>query len=178
MNYSRWKDVAEFIGVTAIVASLIFVGVQLRQDRDIAETEILASDQAVELDFASLVQAEPEIWRKGLVGEPLSAEEEVSFDLMAYALFRLYANIFRRGLVFEGLTGFTDLSISRSFAFFIYGNPGLRAWFDQLVETRALTQRAYGLPDEIRAYPAVVNELLLQLDEGVFEVPEKSFFPY
>ena len=36
----NWKDTAEFIGVLAIVASLIFVGMQMRQDRVHARSEL------------------------------------------------------------------------------------------------------------------------------------------
>ena len=36
MKFSQWKDVAELTGLVAIVASLIFVGLQLKQSQDIA----------------------------------------------------------------------------------------------------------------------------------------------
>ncbi|MGI9202482.1 MAG: hypothetical protein ACR2Q3_00645 [Woeseiaceae bacterium] len=36
MNISAWKDIAELVGIGAIVASLIFVGMQLKQSQDIA----------------------------------------------------------------------------------------------------------------------------------------------
>lgn len=36
MKFSQWKDIAELIGLVAIVASLIFVGLQLKQSQEIA----------------------------------------------------------------------------------------------------------------------------------------------
>jgi hypothetical protein len=36
MKSGNWKDVAEILGILAIVASLIFVGLQLKQSQDIA----------------------------------------------------------------------------------------------------------------------------------------------
>lgn len=36
MNFSQWKDIAELIGLAAIIASLIFVGLQLKQSQEIA----------------------------------------------------------------------------------------------------------------------------------------------
>lgn len=36
MKFSQWKDIAELVGLVAIVASLIFVGLQLKQSQDIA----------------------------------------------------------------------------------------------------------------------------------------------
>ena len=36
MKTTSWKDIAELIGIAAIVASLIFVGLQLKQSQEIA----------------------------------------------------------------------------------------------------------------------------------------------
>ncbi len=39
MKSISWKAVEEFLGATAIVASLIFVGLQLRQEQRVASIE-------------------------------------------------------------------------------------------------------------------------------------------
>ena len=36
MDLKKWKDIADLVGLAAIVASLIFVGLQMRQSHDIA----------------------------------------------------------------------------------------------------------------------------------------------
>ena len=36
MRLSEWKDIAELVGLVAIIASLIFVGLQLKQSQEIA----------------------------------------------------------------------------------------------------------------------------------------------
>ena len=36
MRSVNWKDIAEFVGIAAIVASLIFVGLQMKQSHEIA----------------------------------------------------------------------------------------------------------------------------------------------
>lgn len=36
MKQSNWKDIAELVGIAAIVASLVFVGLQMRQSQEIA----------------------------------------------------------------------------------------------------------------------------------------------
>ena len=36
----HWKDIAELIGSTAIVLSLVFVGLQVRQSQLIAQSDI------------------------------------------------------------------------------------------------------------------------------------------
>lgn len=40
MKTTSWKDVAELIGIAAIVASLVFVGLQMKQSHEIALAEI------------------------------------------------------------------------------------------------------------------------------------------
>ena len=51
MNKTDWKGTAELIGIAAIVASLIFVGMQLRQEQAIAIVDtygsIVESNEAV-----------------------------------------------------------------------------------------------------------------------------------
>ncbi len=42
MKEANWKDLAELVGIAAIVASLIFVGFQLKQERAIARAELQA----------------------------------------------------------------------------------------------------------------------------------------
>ena len=36
MKFAEWKDVAELVGIAAIIASLLFVGLQLKQSHEIA----------------------------------------------------------------------------------------------------------------------------------------------
>jgi len=36
LKTASWKDIAELFGIAAIVASLIFVGLEMRQTREIA----------------------------------------------------------------------------------------------------------------------------------------------
>ena len=40
MPFDRWKDVIELTGIVAIVASLVFVGPQIRQDDRTARLEL------------------------------------------------------------------------------------------------------------------------------------------
>ncbi len=40
MKNTNWKDIAELVGIAAIVASLVFVGLQMRQDHVFARSEL------------------------------------------------------------------------------------------------------------------------------------------
>ena len=48
MQFWNLKDIAEFVGIVAIVASLIFVGMQMRQDQVIAVAEALSESVSAE----------------------------------------------------------------------------------------------------------------------------------
>lgn len=59
MKSVNWKDIAEFIGISAIVASLVFVGLELRQTREIAISEAYQMRAAIEVSHASAISNVP-----------------------------------------------------------------------------------------------------------------------
>jgi hypothetical protein len=60
----RWKSIIEVIGVMSIVASLIFVGLQIRQSTAIAMDAALASDTTIIIATEELVLENPDVWRR------------------------------------------------------------------------------------------------------------------
>jgi hypothetical protein len=40
MKFREWNEIAELVGIAAIVASLVFVGLQMRQDHVLARSEL------------------------------------------------------------------------------------------------------------------------------------------
>jgi hypothetical protein len=163
------------VGIAAIVASLIFVGVQLRQDGQIAEAERLATEQILDLEISRFIDERRDVWRKGLAGEELSADDQVSFDVIAFALFRQQANENRSSLL---LRGTSPDNLVESYALFVYLNPGLRAWFDELVEIRAYSDRTYGRSDDLRYFPLLVSEQLQHLDDTGLPSHDPYPLPY
>ena len=58
MKDTNWKDIAELVGVAAIVASLIFVGLQMRQSHEIALADQYQSrSEAVQDLYISMYEA-------------------------------------------------------------------------------------------------------------------------
>ena len=55
MGNSNWREIAELFGIAAIVASLVFVGLQLRQDRQIAKSDSLVAQQILDVEIAALL---------------------------------------------------------------------------------------------------------------------------
>ena len=52
MNSSKWKSVAELVGISAIVASLMFVGLQLKQGHEIALANQYQARAEAYMEFA------------------------------------------------------------------------------------------------------------------------------
>ncbi len=83
MRSIGWKDIVEFVGIIAIVASLLFVGLQLQQDRQLARAE-LGSDANEFMGIVDLGMSDPEVgrvWAKMLDSpQDLSLAEMVQVD--------------------------------------------------------------------------------------------------
>ena len=77
MRATNWKDYAELVGIAAIVASLIFVGLEMRQTRSIALAATYQTRADSEMFLMSYIQ-QPDIrrvWIKVTNDEVLSQEE-------------------------------------------------------------------------------------------------------
>ena len=82
MKHVDWKFVAESVGIVAIVASLVFVGLEMRQTRLLAMATAYQarSDSEIALEFAILeFDAFNDIRQKILTGQDLSEEEWRNF---------------------------------------------------------------------------------------------------
>ena len=124
MKNSSWKDYAEIIGIAAIVASLIFVGLQMRQDREIAVANVQATFLELFVEIRSDINQNAEIWYSGLAGDQLSGADAIIFSNLA-------ANLRRQTIIqsaqlrsLRGLGQRDDFSIIQ-FADLIRRNPGL-----------------------------------------------------
>ena len=154
MKKTDWKDVAELVGIAAIVASLVFVGLQLRQEQVIARTELASvsaeiknqinykiSDPGFSKTFAKMLTAPGD----------LSLEEKVQLHgvyWMVIEAFKRDCYIMNRGIFEE-----CEEQI-QSLAPLYFGNEYSQDWW------RANRQEtAYSLPDW-------VDSLILNLDKN------------
>jgi hypothetical protein len=81
-------DLGQAISIIAnlgVVAGLIFVGLEIQQEREIAQANRLQSNSGAYRNWAEIVADNAELWAKGIYGEPLSLEEAVAFDALARA---------------------------------------------------------------------------------------------
>jgi hypothetical protein len=86
MKSVNWKVAAESIGITAIVASLIFVGLQMRQTQVIALNESNWNSLLSEIEARRAIYEFPDIWVKGNAGAELNGSEAVIYKALIYDL--------------------------------------------------------------------------------------------
>ena len=83
-----WNKYIEVLGVLALVASLLFVGYQLQQDRQIAGAQVTTEAAAATYELLALMSDSRDIWLRGLKGEDLSEADEIAFKAIAVAVCR------------------------------------------------------------------------------------------
>lgn len=128
MKSSNWKDTAELIGIVAIVASLIFVGMQLRQDQSIAEAQIYSQSNQLAIDLANLINEDRDIWVRGIAGDDLTVEEEAVFENIYMAIYLNYGGLWQRA---NRLSTRSPESAARQLAYQILTHPGLRRMWEK-----------------------------------------------
>ena len=127
MKFDKFKDVAELIGIVAIVASLIFVGLQMRQEQKIALAEAFNSISTSRFDNAEAIKGDVDVWLAGSSEQDLSDEERAKFEILVYQLndhwFFMYTQL-------SQLQSQEELKfLINSYARLLYNNPGaLEVW--------------------------------------------------
>jgi len=152
LNSADWKNVAEFIGIAAIVASLIFVGLQLRQDFGIARSQVWAERNILRAELAALINENPNIWTKGLRGEELTEPETAQFEsIFVLYLFKESAHYLQRTV---GISPGPPEEIAFRFVNMITTYPGLQSTFTKWIAARPM-----------EGVPPFVVEVQRQLEE-------------
>jgi hypothetical protein len=172
MKSLQWRDVADLVGVTAIVASLVFVGLQLKQDRKLGMADITSARTESAVALTQLVIENRELWIRGLNGEELSTVEEMTFFAIAETietyLFEEWSNL---GQIGDG--EFAD-TVLKDYAYQIYAYPGLRRIWEDDGE-RLRTQESMNLGN---AFRTAVDEELVELQSRGDPVREEPNYVY
>jgi hypothetical protein len=126
----NWKDIAELVGITAIVASLIFVGIQLQQDRRIALSDYMSnwSDRADTI--SELISDNAAVWNKACLGHELTAEERIIASQIFSRL--LSHKTITWGIYREGVFGSPDDGPAEQLAVMAWRYPGVRAMLEEI----------------------------------------------
>ena len=165
MKFQNVKETAELVGIGAIVASLIFVGLQMRQTAAIARAQMYGSQLENALAAYSTIADHPEIWMRGRRGDELDpADAEVFYQQVLGIADQAYYEVKEGDLLGFGTTE-RVLDIA-DFAGFLYEIPGARrVWQEE--EQRLRKIRRIVRPGEQRStWADQVNEVLLRIEKA------------
>ena len=124
MKSNNWKDFAELIGIAAIVASLIFVGLQMRQAEVIAQSEMHTSILANRIAMHAAIIEHPDIWVRGNKGDKLEEDESAIFSRQVTILNDEAYYAVQQSIIW-GRLEVADLDAA-IFAAYLHENPGAR----------------------------------------------------
>jgi len=125
MADAKWKDTAELVGIGAIVLSLIFVGLQMRQERDIALAQSFIEHVASGTDYRLALSQYSDLIVKGNSGTSLNEVELHQLKLLVEAA---EDRVFMRHIS-QQLLELRIATPELKFASFLYRNPAAReAW--------------------------------------------------
>jgi DNA-binding GntR family transcriptional regulator len=125
LESQKLHDWLQVIGIAAVVASLIFVGLQIKQSDEIALAEILESVAARAIEERALIAANADTWQKACLGEMLTAHEE----LIAANIYMNYLqNNFNSWVRFQetGIGGTGSGFLTDAYAANIHRYPGFK----------------------------------------------------
>lgn len=77
MGSQKLHDWLQVIGIAAVVGSLIFVGLQIKQSDEIALAEVLESAATRAIEERALIAENADTWQKACLGERLTAQERM-----------------------------------------------------------------------------------------------------
>ena len=146
MESRNWKGVGDFVGMGAIVASLIFVGVQLKQDREVALAESIQAAEASFAQTSAMIAEHANVWLKGRTSEELSEAESIVMRQLVNALYRRARNTaqMRRNLGRPGNAPMMDFAIA------LYENPGARRTWEAFSENEIAYFKQMAPNDDFR----------------------------
>ena len=161
MDSAKLSDWMQVIGFFALVASLIFVGLQIRQDQEIAIVEAMSHRFENAEALTNLVNENPDIWVRGLDGEELSTEDFAIFSAIADVVEEHYLQSYVR---FLRIGPFPPENAARNYAYVLYHRPPLRRLFEPHLEFTVSRSKAFESGQGGRSFSIVVDAMLKELD--------------
>ena len=162
MSFKKFNEVAELLGMVAIVASLIFVGLQMRQSQRIALADMLSADSSASIELASLMSDHSEVWVRGIAGEELEDSDAVVFKSIVFAL---GDNAWSRQDQYRRLGDDTMADgLVHRFAAYLHDRPGVRrVWTER--EASLKNSRVLLNPLEVEVVSEYVDTIMKDLAE-------------
>ena len=162
MRKNEWKGVAEIVGISAIVGSLIFVGLQIRQEQNVAVSQIYQTTMAAQVEIHIAMAEHAEVLAKARNVDELSDAERIVVEelIEMWSARAFFETVSARRIDDGDWSGPVNM-----FAFLLYNNPGLQQlWLEKLSRKEHFyTQLNQGAPflqfnNQVREKLASVQE--------------------
>jgi hypothetical protein len=143
MKVADWKDVAELVGIAAIVASLLFVALQLKQSHEIAlATQFQARAEATQNLHLTAIEADwlPVRPRRNRISNDMSARD-INVFLWLWIQYDNHYYQYQAGFLDESSWQAQFQNVRELYSFcdarFVYEwrKKGLRSEFVELIES-------------------------------------------
>jgi hypothetical protein len=132
------NDWLQVIGLFGVLGGLVFVGLQLKFDRNVAMAAAVDAGSEWNVDWSELVTENTDVWLKGLKGEQLSEKEAIQFDVIANTWqMRQFANYNR---TLHTLIDAKPERWIRQFAIDVHRYPGMRDYWRSHLERSQFEQ--------------------------------------
>ena len=162
MDSQKPHEWLQIIGIAAVVASLIFVGLQIKQSDDIAFAEVVESSAARGTEQRAVIAAHADTWQKACLGEQLSAAEK---SIAGSIYFNYLQNNFNSWIRYQE-TGFGSAGsgfLIDSFAANIHRYPGFKQMALSFSEWGELGARFDGRL--VEEYTAAIRQRIGELEQ-------------
>ena len=162
MDSQKLHDWLQIIGIAAVVASLVFVGLQLKQSDEIALADIFESAAARGVEQRALVAANADTWRKACLGEQLTEPEKL---IAGSIYFNYVQNSFNSWSRFEetGFGGGGSQFYVDAYAANIHRYPGFKQLAISWNDWGELGARFDG--ELIQIFGAAIRQRLAELEQ-------------
>ena len=171
MDSAKLNDWMQVIGIFAVVLSLIFVGLQMRQEQEIAIVDTYGSVAEAQMNLSVLVGENMGVWKRGLEDEELTEDESGKFAGLVAAVWSHYQRYFIR---WTRLGPGDPANVASEFAYALYVFPGLRKVFEANQIFTNSRNTARGAADRISPWTSSVVSYLEQYDKEAPPVPDSK----
>ena len=89
MNLDQIANIAEIIGASLVVITLVFLTMQIRQNTQAIRATTMESAMKSEMEFAALLLQEAGVWEKILTGVAVAEGEETRKSILLFNVFMI-----------------------------------------------------------------------------------------
>lgn len=155
----------EAIATLGVIASLLFVGFEIRQSKKIAHNELRSSSLANQIAVISLIAENADVWVRGNSGEDLDATESEIYFRLIQGYNDYYYNIVEQSKLLD--LGWEDLDQAMWIGF-LHENPGARrVWLER---DKTLTQWRINLGAAKKEPGVNINPWADEIEAGIQEL--------